>query len=182
MNRSAHCARHSVTCPKLSGNKGPKRTCSLSRSYPTRNVGSSFWKRFKAMESLSFLAPALKLKTTVCVSGLVLIQTANSGAACAQGRTLLMLIARETTAGGTNMDVSVHRVPVVNVSPLLQSMPKSAAISPDLREVWTAHRVCVREPAVLRPYYWMQCVVLDLLYFLHFIRMHSHETRDTLFL
>ena len=46
-----------------------------------------------------------------------------------------MLIARDTTAGGTNIDVSVHRLPVVNVSPLLQSTPKSAAISPDLHRI-----------------------------------------------
>jgi hypothetical protein len=43
-----------------------------------------------------------------------------------------MLIASETTAGGTNIEVRVHLVPVVNVSPLLQSTPKSAAISPEL--------------------------------------------------
>ena len=49
-------------------------------------------------------------------------------------RTLLILIAKETTAGGTNMDVSEHRVPVVNVSPLWQLTPNSAAISPDLRQ------------------------------------------------
>jgi hypothetical protein len=101
---------------------------------------------------LIVLGTRLKIENDSVCERTCLTQTANSGAACAQGRTLLMLIARETTAGGTNMDVSVHRVPVVNVSPLLQSMPKSAAISPDLHEVWTAHRVCVREPAVLRPY------------------------------
>ena len=47
---------------------------------------------------------------------------------------MLILIAKETTAGGTNMDVSEHRVPVVNVSPLWQLTPNSAAISPDLRQ------------------------------------------------
>lgn len=53
-----------------------------------------------------------------------------------------MLIASETTAGGTNIDVRVQRVPVVKVSPLLHSTPNSAAISPDLRNEQHQASVC----------------------------------------
>lgn len=92
--RSTYTSRCSSPIPEMI-------VCPLSASTATRNVGSSFWKRFSALLNA---APASR----------------DLGAT-----------ARDMTGSGTRIDViATFTDPSVKVSPDAHSTPKSAPISP----------------------------------------------------
>ena len=77
------------------------------------------------------------------------------------------LMLSDMTGSGTNMDVSDSLAPSVNVSPLLQSTPKSAQISPE--RTWRASVAVRRAPPHL--------VDID-----HGVGVHAHQPRHAHFL